>query len=756
MKKFLSFVFIMFAAAFVANAEVCIQGVPVSGAVAQSVSRQMNGLAVMPVAEGSFSFDQIQNWTGEGANQAALVIQWNDDREENAMVWGYRWDGEATSVDMVMAIAKKDPRMFLLILEGTAYGTTIGGIGYDADGDGNCQLTDGSETYPVVDGYVSISDYNFDKFTSVDSDDLWCSGWYTNGYWSYNVNDLGQFPPTDYASVGASSRELKNGSVDGWMFCPFTGGPFDWKSLAPAEAVVENVAYENGFFILNEGWFGHDNGSVSFLNNEDNFSYRTYQAANPGMELGTTSEYGQIYGENFYIMSKQGTRLIVADAKTLKSKKTFTDLAGDGRAVLGVNEKTVYVGTSGGIQLLDAETLELGGIIAGTNDERGDIGMMTRVGKYVFAVKQSKGVFVIDAETNTLLNTIENSNIGGLTVSKDGYIWASAGSEIVRIHPVSLETKTFALSNAMASPWWAWCPDKIAASQKENALFYGYGSSWPNSETKIGKLLIDENGELTEDASFAVTLPMGVDESLQQMLYGAFAYDVNSDCLIVPTVQSGYGASYQENWVHFISCESGEFVKTLRPMSESGESYYWFPSLVVPTDDAAPELTLQDIDGEEGTSYSFAVADFVQDADNLAVLSKVSVEVENPAIAEASCDGLNLNVSLKAEGNTMLTVSVNSNGKIAQKQIAITSGKSSVEGINADAVKVSPTLVKECLTVSGVESGMLRIFNMQGALVFQQDLAVANEVNVSNLPQGTYIVNVESPQGQKIEKVVKM
>lgn len=756
MKKFLSFVFIMFAAAFVANAEVCIQGVPVSGAVAQSVSRQMNGLAVMPVAEGSFSFDQIQNWTGEGANQAALVIQWNDDREENAMVWGYRWDGEATSVDMVMAIAKKDPRMFLLILEGTAYGTTIGGIGYDADGDGNCQLTDGSETYPVVDGYVSISDYNFDKFTSVDSDDLWCSGWYTNGYWSYNVNDLGQFPPTDYASVGASSRELKNGSVDGWMFCPFTGGPFDWKSLAPAEAVVENVAYENGFFILNEGWFGHDNGSVSFLNNEDNFSYRTYQAANPGMELGTTSEYGQIYGENFYIMSKQGTRLIVADAKTLKSKKTFTDLAGDGRAVLGVNEKTVYVGTSGGIQLLDAETLELGGIIAGTNDERGDIGMMTRVGKYVFAVKQSKGIFVIDAETNTLLNTIENSNACGLTVSKDGYVWVPAKSEILRIHPVTLETKTFDLPNTMASPWGSWCADKLVASQKENALFYGYGSSWPNAETNIGKLLIDENGDLSEDTSFAVTLPEGVDSSKSQMLYGAFAYDADTDMLVVPTVQSGYGANYQENWIHFVDCQSGEIVKTLRPMDENGESHYWFPAMVVPTDDAAPELALKDIDGEEGSSYTYAVADFVHDADNLAVLSTISVEVENPVVAEADCDGLNLNVSLKAEGNTMLTVSVNSNGKIAQKQIAITSGKSSVDGINADAVKVSPTLVKDCLTVSGVESGMLRIFNMQGALVFQQDLAVTNEVNVSNLPQGTYIVNVESPQGQKIEKVVKM
>ena len=85
MKKFLSFVFIMFAAAFVANAEVCIQGVPVSGAVAQSVSRQMNGLAVMPVAEGPFSFDQIQNWTGEGANQAAWLF--NGMTTERKMQW---------------------------------------------------------------------------------------------------------------------------------------------------------------------------------------------------------------------------------------------------------------------------------------------------------------------------------------------------------------------------------------------------------------------------------------------------------------------------------------------------------------------------------------------------------------------------------------------------------------------------------------------------------------------------------------------
>ena len=96
------------------------------------------------------------------------------------------------------------------------------------------------------------------------------------------------------------------------------------------------------------------------------------------------------------------------------------------------------------------------------------------------------------------------------------------------------------------------------------------------------------------------------------------------------------------------------------------------------------------------------------------------------------------------------------NGKVVQKQIAVNAGTSSVDRLDSDAVKISPTLVKDRLTVSGVENGTLQIFNMQGALVLQQDLKVANTVNVGNLPQGTYIVNIISSKGQKIEKVVKM
>lgn len=61
-----------------------------------------------------FSFEDIQFWVGSGSNRAALVIEWHDGTQPDAMVWGYKWDGEASGHDMIVAIAKADPRLVLL------------------------------------------------------------------------------------------------------------------------------------------------------------------------------------------------------------------------------------------------------------------------------------------------------------------------------------------------------------------------------------------------------------------------------------------------------------------------------------------------------------------------------------------------------------------------------------------------------------------------------------------------------------------
>ena len=87
-------------------AQVRVQGVPradVHKAPAQ-VKKAAN--------ESEFTFSDIKNWSGEGANMAAFAIQWNTgkDSETTAMVCGYRWDGTATAADMLDAIVKNNPR----------------------------------------------------------------------------------------------------------------------------------------------------------------------------------------------------------------------------------------------------------------------------------------------------------------------------------------------------------------------------------------------------------------------------------------------------------------------------------------------------------------------------------------------------------------------------------------------------------------------------------------------------------------------
>lgn len=86
-------------------AQVLVQGRPHPTAKPQMVSPRV-------IADGTFTMDMIENWSGEGANRAAFVVQWNAESETSALVWGFRWDGEATGETMARAIAASDPRFF--------------------------------------------------------------------------------------------------------------------------------------------------------------------------------------------------------------------------------------------------------------------------------------------------------------------------------------------------------------------------------------------------------------------------------------------------------------------------------------------------------------------------------------------------------------------------------------------------------------------------------------------------------------------
>ena len=195
-------------------------------------------------ADKDFTFDDIQLWAGEGSNKAAIVIQWYDENEPNAIVWGYRWDGDATGHDMFIAVAQADPRLVYLTEFTGPMGYTTCGIGYSeepftidynmedlpTDIDNAEELLNNAIEEGMKNGVIyhpfnaevcGSAAYDYDSWTSEDALH-WNAGWY-KGYWSYYVKD-NQTDDFSYSGLGVSSRKLVDGSWDAWAYNDFSAG----------------------------------------------------------------------------------------------------------------------------------------------------------------------------------------------------------------------------------------------------------------------------------------------------------------------------------------------------------------------------------------------------------------------------------------------------------------------------------------------------------------------------------------------------
>lgn len=178
-------------------------------------------------------FAYIENWTGKGSNCAAVTIQFNDDREENAMTFGYRFDGETTGAEMLKAIVENNPRLYALMPR--TYTAGLYGLGWDAN-DNQYFGLDLNGTEQTFVNHIVYDSNNSDNMTSIDTGDLWQTGWMMNGFWAYFIKDNAD---DDYemSMVGYGERTVKNGSWDAWYFdedySTFSDGA-EWKPVASA------------------------------------------------------------------------------------------------------------------------------------------------------------------------------------------------------------------------------------------------------------------------------------------------------------------------------------------------------------------------------------------------------------------------------------------------------------------------------------------------------------------------------------------
>lgn len=706
---------------------------------------------------GAYPLADIVSWTGEGDTEVALVIAWNDGRSPEALAWGYRGTVETTVIAMLNEVVKADPRLFSLTRRQGGY--TVDGLGFDLNGENTVALVvGGNSTYPKyqTSGLFTSTPGNYNRWTCTDEEDHWNSPSEAEpGVWRC----LEQQPDGTTVEADVNATRLQAGATYLFLYEKADGSRPDYTGAVAVEPYEQApVDYTQGLFLVNEDWYGWDNGTVNFLTSDGRWVYRAFRRENPGETLGVTTQYGAIYGGRFFFVSKQanntagtstGGRLVVADALTLKRVAAFDEIGGDGRSFVGVDEHTAYIGTSSGITRLDLESMSLGETIAGTGGEgglyAGQIGAMVRAGSYVFAAKQSVGVLVIDAATHTLHATIDLPTISTLTLGRDGGVWAADATSLVRIDVATLETRSRLLPDdcRVSSTWGAWNAGSLCAAYRNNFLYFANEKG-----NQIARYHIPTD-EL--DADF-FTLPDQDKAYVQQFQGAGLRVDPRNDRLIVTATQSGYLSHYMNNWVHVVDGLSGELLGTIEL-----EPYYWFPALPVFPDNEAPVIALPDRLSIGREPVKISLLEAVTDADNLSASIVSAVEVEDSSVATVRISGYDLTVSGVSIGDTRLTLTVNSNGKKATRTVDVqVTEASGIDEAMCTAVEAWPNPVHDRLTIVAVDGSVFGLVDLRGIPVCRGVVSGGKAaVDLSAIAPGIYVLTVQNGGSVKNMRIVK-
>lgn len=325
--------------------------------------------------------------------------------------------------------------------------------------------------------------------------------------------------------------------------------------------------YENGFYIANEGWFGHGSGTVSFYSYNTNMMQDSvFVKENPGKDLGSASatlQSGVIFNKKMYLVTKAGGPVVVTDEYSMKEQSRIPATAGSyWLSFVGIDAGKGLLSSTKGLFPFDLNTMAVGSAITGVS---GQIGDLIKEGAYIFALSQSSGLVVLKAADLTVVKTVAGAAVG-FTKTADGMIWAAGGTKIFKINPATLEVETISSPFTIFSSWGAWHPGSITASTKENAVFIAKSGSFGGG-TDIYKYVPGNAASL--QSPFA-TLPTG------KIFYGAgVSYNEKLDRLLVTTVQSGFGDNYRVNNLYFYHPVTAAIQKTV-----SYDGFY-FPSVIV-------------------------------------------------------------------------------------------------------------------------------------------------------------------------------
>ncbi len=216
------------------------------------------------------TLDDIDYWVGQGANRAALVIDWDDSSTtDESLAWGYRWDGTATGEDMLLEVLAADDRLFAKLSTPSPSGVTLYGLGYDLDNNSAFSITDGTVFDSEGIGFSGPPDNPPPAAVSTDAADHYAEGWFT-GFWHYGLGLGNPFAGGSWVDSGGgmSSRTLTDGDWDSWTFSPtfnfaaFAENPVAAAAPGPAADFNLDGKVDGADFLIWQRGFGIASGAM--------------------------------------------------------------------------------------------------------------------------------------------------------------------------------------------------------------------------------------------------------------------------------------------------------------------------------------------------------------------------------------------------------------------------------------------------------------------------------------------------------------
>ncbi len=248
--------------------------------------------------------------------------------------------------------------------------------------------------------------------------------------------------------------------------------------------VVSNpeTGYLHGKFLVNEGSFGSNNASISYINETGELANDIFLQVN-GFELGDVLQSFLVIGEKGYAVLNGSQKVEVIDMKTMQHIDAITGVSyprhiidlGNGSAFLtdGSNE--------GNIRIIDLSTNEItGSIPVGMGPEK-----MIKKDQYVY-VCNSGGwgldhtISVIDINTDLVVATIEvGDRPMDLVVDNQGYIWVmcsgndswmTGGETMASLYRINTESNSVITSEVIGAP--GVHPKVISATSNGEIIYF--------------------------------------------------------------------------------------------------------------------------------------------------------------------------------------------------------------------------------------------------------------------------------------------